>query len=146
MEEVQEGFRIMVRSSKTDQEGAGEVVPVIRGAKACPIEAVQAWLEAAAISEGPVFRRMRRGGVVEAEGLSAHSIAATVKRYAEKAGYKAEDFSGHSLRAGFATSAAVRGASAFRIMDVTRHKSVDTVKGYVRRAEEFKDHAGRGLL
>ncbi len=57
-----------------------------------------------------------------------------------------EDFGGHSLRAGFLTSAAENGASMFRMMDVSRHKSVDTVRGYVRMAEEFQDHAGEGLL
>jgi formate dehydrogenase assembly factor FdhD len=55
-------------------------------------------------------------------------------------------FSGHSLRAGFLTSAAARGASIFRMMDVSRHKSVDTLRGYVREADLFRDHAGSGLL
>ena len=78
--------------------------------------------------------------------LTPHSIGQLVKRYAAKAGYKAADFSGHSLRAGFATSAAKNGASAFRIMDITRHRDVNTVKEYIREAEEFQDHAGAGLL
>ncbi len=81
-----------------------------------------------------------------AYALSDHSIASIVKKYAEKAGYKSEEFGGHSLRAGFLTSAAENGASVFRMMDISRHKSVDTVRGYVRRAEEFQDHAGEGLL
>src|SRR5262244_3430178 len=63
-----------------------------------------------------------------------------------RAGLKAADFSGHSLRSGFLTSAAARGASIFKMMDVSRHKSVDTLRGYVRDAELFKDHAGAGLL
>ena len=53
-------------------------------------------------------------------------------------------FAGHSLRAGFLTSAAGKGASIFKMMDVSRHKSVDTLRGYVRDAELFKDHAGAG--
>ena len=103
-------------------------------------------MDVAETSEGPVFRRMIKGGRVTGDALSAHSIGVTVKLYAEKAGYKPEDFGGHSLRAGFLTSAAEKGASIFRMMDVSRHKSVDTVRGYVRRAEEFTDHAGAGLL
>ncbi len=146
LEETVQGLRVHVRRSKTDQEGSGAVVPVVRGERACPVEAVRVWLDAAEISEGPVFRRMMKGGRVTGDALSAHSIGVTVKLYAEKAGYKPEDFGGHSLRAGFLTSAAEKGASIFRMMDVSRHKSVDTVRGYVRRAEEFTDHAGAGLL
>ncbi len=81
-----------------------------------------------------------------AEALSDHSIASIVKKYAEKAGYKSEEFGGHPLRAGFLTSAAENGASIFAMMDVSRHRSMESVKGYVRRAEEFEDHAGSGLL
>jgi site-specific recombinase XerD len=146
LEETEKGLRVHVRRSKTDQERAGAVVAVVRGAKACPVGAVRAWLEAAGIAEGPLFRRMEKGGKVMADALSPHSIGAIVKAYAVRAGYKAEDFAGHSLRAGFLTSAADRGASIFRMMDVSRHRSMDTVRGYERRAEEFRDHAGEGLL
>jgi integrase len=69
-----------------------------------------------------------------------------VKAYAERAGFDASTFSGHSLRAGFLTSAAGKGASIFKMMDVSRHKSVDTLRGYVRDAELFKDHARASLL
>ena len=69
-----------------------------------------------------------------------------MKAYAERAGFDASTFSGHSLRAGFLTSAAGKGASIFKMMDVSRHKSVDTLRGYVRDAELFKDHARASLL
>jgi site-specific recombinase XerD len=69
-----------------------------------------------------------------------------VKKHAAKLGLNPKDFGAHSLRAGFATSSAARGANLFRIMDVTRHKDVNTLKGYVRNADLFKDHAGAGLL
>ena len=69
-----------------------------------------------------------------------------VQRYAKRLGLNPQEFGGHSLRAGFLTSAAARGANLFRLMDQSGHKSVETVRGYVRRAEEFKDHAGAGLL
>ncbi len=146
LEEVEGGLRVHVRRSKTDQEGAGEVVPVIRGAKNCPVEALASWLEAAGIESGPLFRRLGKSGKIFPAALTPYSIGEIVKKYAGLAGYKASDFGGHSLRAGFATSAAQNGASTFRIMDVTRHKNVNTVRQYVRRAEEFEDHAGAGLL
>ena len=78
--------------------------------------------------------------------LTPKSVAMIVKRYAEQAGFDPAQFAGHSLRAGFLTSAAENGASLFKMMDVSRHKSVDTLRGYVRRAEEFENHAGAGLL
>lgn len=75
--------------------------------------------------------------------LSARAVAEVVKAYARRAGLKATEFSGHSLRSGFLTSAAARGASIFKMMDVSRHKSVETLRGYVRDAEMFRDHAGQ---
>lgn len=78
--------------------------------------------------------------------LSARAVAELVKSYARRAGLKAADFSGHSLRSGFLTSAAAHGASIFKMMDVSRHKSIDTLRGYVRDAEIFRNHAGSGLL
>ena len=133
-------------ASKTDQEGAGEVVPVIRGNGHCPVRAVKDWLEASGITDGPVFRRMAKGSKVLPHGLTPHSIAQVVKGYAALAGLDPADYSGHSLRAGFLTSAASNGAELFSMMDISRHKSVETVRGYVRRAEEFTNHAGEGLL
>jgi site-specific recombinase XerD len=78
--------------------------------------------------------------------LTDQSVALIVKAHARLLGLDADQFSGHSLRAGFLTSAAKRGASIFKMMDVSRHRSVDTLRGYVRDAEIFKDHAGTGLL
>jgi site-specific recombinase XerD len=83
---------------------------------------------------------------VSGERLTDRSVADIVKACAERAGFDATTFSGHSLRSGFLTSAAAKGASIFKMMDVSRHKSVDTLRGYVRDAELFKDHAGTGLL
>ncbi len=146
LEEVEGGLRVHVRRSKTDQEAAGQVVAIIRGERLCPVAAVRAWLDAAGITEGPVFRPFTRGGRPLDRQLSSKSVAMVVKRYAEQAGLDPAQFAGHSLRAGFLTSAAENGASLFKMMDVSRHKSVDTLRGYVRRAEEFENHAGAGLL
>jgi integrase len=144
--EAQDGLRVVVRRSKTDQEGAGQEIAIPHGARLRPVEAVRAWLAAAAIETGPVFRRVRKNGLVGAEALTAEVVALVVKRYAEGAGLRPEDFAGHSLRSGFLTSGAENGASVFKLMEVSRHRSLDTLRGYVRRAELFKDHAGSDFL
>ena len=121
-------------------------IAIARGDVACPAKALRDWLVAAGIEAGPIFRPIDKGGTVRASRLTDRSVANIVKAYAGRAGFDASLFSGHSLRAGFLTSAAGRGASIFKMMDVSRHKSVDTLRGYVRDAELFKDHAGAGLL
>jgi site-specific recombinase XerD len=93
-----------------------------------------------------LFRPINKAGTVAASRLTCRSVANVVKAYAGRAGFDASTFSGHSLRSSFLTSAAGKGASIFKMMDVSRHKSVDTLRGYVRDAELFKDHAGAGLL
>ena len=113
---------------------------------ACPVKALRALLNAAGIQAGPIFRPIDKASTVRPSRLTDRSVANIVKAYAELAGFDASTFSGHSLRAGFLTSAAGKGASIFKMMDVSRHKSVDTLRGYVRDAELFKDHAGAGLL
>jgi hypothetical protein len=100
----------------------------------------------AAFSEGAVFRPIRKGGKVQNERLTDRSVANIVKAHAARVGFDPSSFSGHSLRAGFLTSAAKRGANLFKMMETSRHKSVDTLHGYVRDAELFRDHAGAGLL
>jgi site-specific recombinase XerD len=140
------GLRVLIRRSKTDQEGLGATIAVARGSVACPVEAVRTWIKAAGISQGPIFCPVTRSGKISSRRLSARAVAELVKTYARHAGLKAADFSGHSLRSGFLTSAAARGASIFKMMDVSRHKSIDTLRSYVRDAEMFRNHAGTGLL
>ncbi len=144
--EATDGLVVTIRRSKTDQEGAGQEVAILRGVKLCPVAAVQEWLAAAGITSGPVFRQVARGGRIGDVALSDHAVATIIKKIIIRAGLDPAAFSGHSLRAGFLTSAAEAGASIFRMMDVSRHKSVDTLRGYVRRAEGFKDHAGAAFL
>jgi site-specific recombinase XerD len=146
IEECPEGLRVTIRKSKTDQEGAGATIAVCRGSIACPVAAVLEWLAAANITEGPVFRPIRKGGKVTDRRLSAKSICTIVKKHADKLGLNPADYGGHSLRSGFLTSAAAAGRSIFKMMDISRHKSVDTLRGYVREADAFRDHAGAGLL
>jgi len=140
------GLRVTVRKSKTDQVGLGATIAITRGSLACPVDAVRVWINAAAIAGGPLFRPVTRTGTIFPRRLSARAVAELVKTYARRAGLKAAEFSGHSLRSGFLTSAAASGASIFKMMDVSRHKSVDTLRSYIRDSEMFRDHAGKGLL
>jgi site-specific recombinase XerD len=140
------GLRVRIRRSKTDQEGVGVTIAIVRGSMACPVQALRTWLAAAGITDGPVFRTVAPGGRIGNGRLSDRSVANVVKASARRVGLNANEFSGHSLRSGFLTSAAARGASIFKMMDVSRHKSVDTLRGYVRDADLFRDHAGAGLL
>jgi site-specific recombinase XerD len=146
LEETETGLLVRIRASKTDQEGQGATIAIARGDVACPVKALRAWLAASGIEAGPIFRPIDKAGAVRASRLTCRSVANIIKAYAARAGFDASTFSGHSLRAGFLTSAAGKGASIFKMMDVSRHKSVDTLRGYVRDAELFKDHAGTGLL
>ena len=141
--EVDQGLIVTIERSKTDQEGQGHEIAVPRGVRACPVRALRAWLTAAGIERGPLFRRLRRGGHVTEEPISPRTIATVVMLYAALAGLDPASFSGHSLRSGFLTSAATRGASVFRLIEASRHKSVDTLRGYIRKVE---DHAAEGLL
>jgi integrase len=146
LESDAEGVRVIIRRSKTDQEGAGDFVPIPNGTKLRPVAALLAWLEAAGIVEGPIFRPINRHGRIACQRLTNSSVAEIVKGYAELAGYDARVFSGHSLRAGFVTSALAAGADILRVMDQTRHKEVRTLKAYDRRAKAFKSHAGEAFL
>ena len=144
--ETETGLLVMIRRSKTDQDGEGVTIAITRGDVACPARALRKWLDAVGIEAGPIFKPINKAGTVSGERLTDRSVANIVKAYAGRAGFDANLFSGHSLRSGFLTSAAANGASIFKMMDVSRHKSVNTLRGYVRDAELFKDHAGAGLL
>ncbi len=146
IEETTDGLRVTIRRSKCDQERLGEMIAVPRGNVACPVAALKAWLEAAGITPGPVFRPIAKGGHVQDTRLTDRSIANVVKAHAERIGLDPKEFSGHSLRSGFLTSAAARGASIFRMADQSRHRSMDVLRGYVRSAELFRDHPGTDLL
>jgi integrase len=97
------GLRVTIRKSKPDQEAMEAMIAIARGSIACPVESVRAWIKAAKITDGPVFRPATRTGKVSTLRLSARAVAELVKAYARRAGLKAADFSGHSLRSGFLT-------------------------------------------
>ncbi len=148
-----DGLRVLLRRSKTDQEGAGIEKAIPHGRFIRPVALVREWLDAAGITEGPVFRPVSRSGRVRAVAnlaspprLTTQAVADIIKRHLEAAGLDPTLFGAHSLRAGFVTSAAERGADLARIMDVSGHRDPRTVVGYIRRANAFKDHAGGGFL
>jgi site-specific recombinase XerD len=146
IEHVKGGIRVTIRKSKTDQDGEGQVIAIPFGGTDCPIAALTAWLNAAAIKSGPIFRPVNKAGTVADTRLTDKSLASIVKAYAARAGHNPDDYAGHSLRSGFLTSAAAKGASVFKMMDQSRHRSIETLRNYVRDAELLKDHAGAGLL
>ena len=146
VERQPEGVLIHIRRSKTDQEGAGHTVAVPRGTKLRPIAAIDDWLAAAGIASGPIFRPINKGGTVSPGRLTDQSVALVIKHRAAAAKLDPTLFSGHSLRAGFVTSALEDGADTLRVMDQTRHRSVDTLRKYDRRAKAFTAHAGKGFL
>ena len=146
LREVSDGYRVLIRRSKGDQEGAGQEVAIPHGYYLRPVEAVQNWLLAADISYGPLFRPVKKGGTVLPIALQPRAVLHIVKVYAKRAGLDLRSYSAHSLRAGFITSGAEAGASLFKLLEVSRHKSVDTLRGYIRSAELFRDHAGASFL
>jgi site-specific recombinase XerD len=143
---VEGGLRVSIRHSKTDQESAGQEIAIPTGGKLRPVEALRTWLDAAGIIEGPVFRPIAKGGRLLRGALTAQSVALVIKVHAKRAGLDPAEYAGHSLRAGFLTTAAEHGANVVKMMEVSRHRSVDTLRGYVRRADLFRDHAGAGFL
>ncbi len=142
-----EGLLITLRRSKTDQEGQGRSVAIPFGMHehTCPVRALRTWLGQAHIMDGAIFRSIRRGGHAQEQRLSGHAVAHVVKNYAALAGLSAASFSGHSLRAGFVTSAARAGEPERRIMRQTGHKSIEMVLRYVRQANAFSDNAALAL-
>ena len=104
VERAPDGIVLHIRQSKTDQDGQGDQIAVPNGRKLKPVEALDAWLEAAAITQGPIFRRVMKGGRL-GHALTTQSVALIVKRWAKAARVDSDSFSGHSLRAGFVTSA-----------------------------------------
>jgi integrase len=131
VEDVPEGLRVTIRRSKTDQEGHGAVVALPRGAVACPVAAFKTWIRATGITAGPVFRPVTKGERLRNARLTDRSVAKIVKAHAVRVGLDPAAFAGHSLRSGFLTSAAARGASIFKMADQSRHRSTGAV-GHLR--------------
>jgi len=143
-----EGAVVTIRRSKTDQDGAGRRIGIPYGSspETCPVRALHAWLTAAGITTGPLFRGVGRWGRISSERLTDRAVARTIKRHVAAVGLDPRAYAGHSLRSGLATSAARAGRSERSIMATTGHKSVEMVRRYIRAGNLFQDCAAAGLL
>ena len=147
IEHTDDGLVVIIRRSKTDQEGHGRRIGVPFGqyASTCPVKALAAWLEAARIDQGPIFREITRSGTVKENRASDRAVDRAVKRATKLAGLDPKGYSAHSLRAGFVTTAIKAGKRTDRVMAQTGHRSHAVMQGYVREAGLFVDNAAVGL-
>ena len=138
-----EGLVVTLRRSKTDPEGQGREVGIPFGSTpaTCPVRAMRQWLECLGVEAGPVFRPIHRNGRIAARRLSDKAVALVVKRWAAAAGMDSSEFAGHSLRSGLATSAAAAGVSERAIMAQTGHRSLVTLRKYIRSGSLFLENA-----
>lgn len=143
---VPEGLRITVGRSKADQAARGATIAVPEGSRLRPKARLLAWMASAQHAKGPLFRRLSRDNGLTDDPMSDRAVARLVQAAARAAGLDQRLYAGHSLRAGFLTESASRGATIFKMQEVSRHKTVQILSEYVRNAELFKDHAGSGFL
>ena len=140
---VEEGLKINLRRSKTDQFGDGSIkgLPYFDTSQYCPVDSIQRWIEISKINSGPLFRRFNKGSKVSDNRLTDQTVALLIKYYLKIAGIESRNYSGHSLRSGFATSAAESGAEERSIMAMTGHKSTEMVRRYIKEANLFTNNA-----
>jgi site-specific recombinase XerD len=140
---VTEGLKINLKRSKTDQSGEGFIkgLPYFENHQYCPVLSVKKWIERSNINSGPLFRRFSKGSNLTENRLSDQTVALLIKKYIRLVGIDDKNYSGHSLRSGFATSAAESGAEERTIMAMTGHKSTEMVRRYIKDANLFKNNA-----
>ena len=140
---VPEGLKINIKRSKTDQFGEGftKALPYFDSSKYCPVVSLKNWLEISRITTGPLFRKFVKGSKLAENRLTDQTVALLIKEYLQLAGIDSKNYSGHSLRSGFATSAAESGAEERSIMAMTGHKSTEMVRRYIKEANLFKNNA-----
>ena len=143
LEFVSEGLKITIIRSKTDQFGEGSVkaLPYFSNLKYCPVLSMKKWIETSKITSGPLFRRFIKGSKLSKNRLTDQTVALLIKKYLYLVGIDSKNYSGHSLRSGFATSAAESGAEERSIMAMTGHKSTEMVRRYIKEANLFKNNA-----
>ena len=143
LEFVFEGLKINIKRSKTDQFGEGftKGIPYFENYLYCPVKNLKNWLNISKIKKGPVFVRFSKGSKISNIRLTDQSVALIIKEYLTKAGIDSKNYSGHSLRSGFATSAAEGGAEERSIMAMTGHKSTEMVRRYIKEANLFNNNA-----
>ena len=140
---VPEGMVLTLRRRKTDQAGKGTevAIPLGRSERTCPVLTLKAWIAAAGISAGALFLSVNRHGWVSQRRPSAEDVPRAVKAAVAAADYDPAIYSGHSLRSGFATSAAKAGVAERHIQDQTGHRSLPVLRGYIRRGNLFTENA-----
>ena len=140
---VEEGLKITLRRSKTDQFGEGLVkgIPFFSNEKYCPVISLKNWINLSKIKTGPIFRRFAKGSILTSNRLTDQSVVLIIKNCLKLAGIENKNFSGHSLRSGFATVAAESGADERSIMAMTGHKTTQMVRRYIKEANIFKNNA-----
>jgi len=140
---VPEGLKINIKRSKTDQfgEGSKKALPYFDNSQYCPVVSLKNWIEKTNINSGPLFRRFSKGSRLTEKRLTDQTVALLIKEYLQLAGIDSKNYSGHSLRSGFATSAAESGAEERSIMAMTGHKSTEMVRRYIKEANLFKNNA-----
>ena len=139
----EDGLVVSLVRSKTDQEGQGRLVGIPYGSNpaTCPVRWVQMWLDVGQVEDGPVLRAVTRHGKVAATRLSRKAVCTAVKQAVSAIGLDPQVYGGHSLRAGLATEAARCGAGELAIMNQTGHRSLATLRGYVRHGTLFVNNA-----
>ena len=140
---VEEGLKINIKRSKTDQFGEGSIkgLPYFDNSQYCPVVSLKNWIDIAKINSGSLFRRFSKGSRLTEKRLTDQTVALLIKEYLQLAGIDNKNYSGHSLRSGFATSAAESGAEERSIMAMTGHKSSEMVRRYIKEANLFKNNA-----
>ncbi len=140
---VPEGLKITLRKSKTDQFGEGSLkgLPYFDSPVYCPVISIRKWLKLSKINKGALFRRFIKGSKLSEKRLTDQTVALLIKKYLELADIDSKNYSGHSLRSGFATSAAEAGVEERNIMAMTGHKSTEMVRRYIKEANLFKNNA-----
>ncbi len=143
LEFVPEGVKISIKKSKTDQFGEGMTkgLPYFNKEEYCPVTNLKKWLELSNIKSGAIFRRFIKGSILKNDRLTDQSVVLIIKDYLKLAGIENTNYSGHSLRSGFATVAAESGADERSIMAMTGHKTTQMVRRYIREANIFKNNA-----
>ncbi len=140
---VPEGLKINIKRSKTDQFGEGftKALPYFDSSQYCPVVSLKNWLDISKITSGPVFRRFVKGSKLSENRLTDQTVALLIKEYLNLVGIDSKHYSGHSLRSGFATTAAESGVEERSIMAMTGHKSTEMVRRYIKEANLFKNNA-----
>ena len=147
VERVRQGLIITLTHSKTDQTARGRKIGIPLGrTRHCPVTAVETWIASSGITEGPLFRPIRKSGLIDPARLSGDALCRMVQKRVAIAGLNPTRYSGHSLRSGFATSAAQAGVSSLKIRHQTGHASEAMLYRYVRSGELFLENAVQALL